>query len=64
VTGTVFVTTQVLGQAAIPELRYVNPDGSPLRIDTDYFGKRRSKAKPTPGPFGKIGTGTETLRLW
>lgn len=30
---------------------HVNPDDSPLRFDTDYFGIMRDSQKPTPGPF-------------
>jgi alpha-N-arabinofuranosidase len=58
------VTTEMLGVARIPELPYANRDGSPLAIDTDYFGKRRSKAQPTPGPFEKVGVGARTFIVW
>ncbi len=46
-------TTDLLGKAAIPNLPYEQPDGAPLRVNADYFGKQRNKANPTPGPFGK-----------
>ena len=62
--NTVLVTTKLLGKAKIPELAYENPDGSPLKIDRDYFGKRRSRAHPTPGPFEKPGQGEVRLRVW
>ena len=39
-------------------------DGSPLKINTDFFGKKRSKSQPTPGPFEKPGTGPLTLKVW
>ncbi len=45
------VTTSLLGQAAIPGLPFVNPDGSPLTVDRDYFGNARNEPTPTPGPF-------------
>jgi len=61
---TTSVTTRLLGKARIPALPYVNPDDSPLKIDTDYFGKRRGKSNPLPGPFEKPGTGALTLRVW
>ena len=54
---TALVTTELLGKAKIPGLAYENPDGCRLKIDTDYFGKRRSAANPTPGPFGNPGEG-------
>ncbi len=58
------VTTALLGRAAIPDLPYELPDGSPLRIDTDYFGKIRSRSNPTPGPFASPGTGELNLKVW
>ena len=58
------VTTELLGKAKIPGLPYENPDGSPLKLDTDYFGKPRSAANPTPGPFENPGTGPLTLKVW
>jgi alpha-N-arabinofuranosidase len=57
------VTTELLGKAKIPELPYENPDGSPLKIDTDYFGKQRNEANPTPGPFENPGQGDLTLKV-
>lgn len=48
---TKLVTTALLGKAAIPGVAYENADGSPLAIDTDYFGNKRSATRPTPGPF-------------
>jgi alpha-L-arabinofuranosidase len=58
------VTTERLGKTRIAELPYVSADGSPLTIDTDYLGQRRSSSRPTPGPFEKIGPGARTLRVW
>ena len=43
------VTSELLGKATIPNLPYERPDGTPLRIDTDYFGhpqRNRSPARP------------------
>jgi alpha-L-arabinofuranosidase len=57
------VTTEMLGQAKIPAVPYENADGSPLRINTDFFGKKRNKNNPSPGPFEKPGTAAITLRL-
>ncbi|MHC4622394.1 MAG: right-handed parallel beta-helix repeat-containing protein [Planctomycetota bacterium] len=58
------VTTKLLGKALIPDQAYENPDGSPLKIDTDYFGKKRSKANPSPGPFEIPGDGKHKLKVW
>ena len=58
------VTSGLLGRATIPDLPYEMPDGSPIRIDTDYFGKPRNSSDPTPGPFESPGTGDVTLKVW
>jgi alpha-L-arabinofuranosidase len=58
------VTTGTLGRAKTPGLSYENADGTPLRVDTDYFGKPRSKTNPTAGPFEKPGEGDLRLRVW
>jgi alpha-N-arabinofuranosidase len=45
------VTTQSLGEAMISGAPYVKPDGTPYRLDTDYFGGKRNAEDPAPGPF-------------
>ena len=58
------VTTALLGRAKIPDAAYENPDGTTLKIDTDYFGKKRNLANPTAGPFENAGEGKLTLKVW
>jgi alpha-L-arabinofuranosidase len=58
------VTGALLGKAVITDLQYEQPDGSPIRIDTDYNGKTRSSSNPTPGPFERPGRGDLTLKVW
>ena len=58
------VTTDLLGKAAVPNLPYEQPDGTPIRIDTDYFGKGRNETNPTPGPFENPGQGNLELKVW
>jgi hypothetical protein len=62
--GTMLVTTGTLGRAKTPGLAYEQADGSPIRINTDYFGKRRSEASPTAGPFENTGAGDLKLKVW
>ena len=45
------VTTELLGKAKIPDARFEQPDGTPYRLDTDYFGNKRSIERLAPGPF-------------
>ena len=58
------VTTELLGRAAIPNLPYERPEGTPIRVNTDYFGKSRNETNPTPGPFENTGTGSLVLKVW
>jgi len=58
------VTTALLGRAKMPNAAYENPNGMPLKIDTDYFGKKRSEANPSAGPFENPGEGKLTLKVW
>ncbi|MCX6876834.1 MAG: right-handed parallel beta-helix repeat-containing protein [Verrucomicrobia bacterium] len=61
--ATTLVTTDILGKARVPDLPYENPDGSPVRIDTDYFGRKRNPATPTAGPFENPGSGPLSLKV-
>jgi alpha-N-arabinofuranosidase len=58
------VTSALLGRAAIPDLPYEQPDGSAIRIDTDYLGKSRSESNPSPGPFERPGQGDLQIKVW
>jgi alpha-N-arabinofuranosidase len=58
------ITTALLGQAKIPNAAYENPDGTLLKIDTDYFGKKRNETNPTAGPFENPGQGILKLKVW
>ncbi|MHC4646598.1 MAG: right-handed parallel beta-helix repeat-containing protein [Planctomycetota bacterium] len=58
------VTTALLGRAKIPGLGYEQADGSPLKIDTDYFGKKRNEANPSAGPFENSDEGELVLKVW
>lgn len=51
------ITSKVLGIALIPKLPFQQPDGSPMRIATDYSGKPRNSVRPFPGPFEVTTTG-------
>ena len=58
------VTTALLGKAKVPQAAYENPDGTPLKISTDYFGRKRKAGNPFPGPFEKPGDGVFALKVW
>jgi len=58
------VTTALLGEAEIPGAPFEQPDGTPYRIDIDYFGERRSLDNPAPGPFRLTGEKEIRLKVW
>jgi alpha-N-arabinofuranosidase len=58
------VTTELLGKALIPDQPFERPDGSPLTVDTDYFGNKRNPANPAPGPFESLESGPVRLKVW
>lgn len=62
--NTRFVTTELLGKAKIPKEAFENPDGTPLKIDADYLGKKRSETNPSAGPFENPGKGEIKLKVW
>jgi alpha-N-arabinofuranosidase len=62
--STTLVTAALLGKAKIPGLPYENADGSRLKVNTDYYGNKRSKSKPTAGPFENPGIGPLVHTVW
>jgi alpha-N-arabinofuranosidase len=52
-----------LGKARIPGLAYENADGSPVIVDSDYFGKKRKESGPSAGPFEDPGQGDLRLKV-
>lgn len=56
------ITSEILGQAAVPGLPYVQPDGQSISIDADYFGKPRGQ-HPVPGPFETTQAGAVRVEL-
>jgi hypothetical protein len=61
---TEFVTTALLGKAKMPREAFENPDGTPIRMDTDYLGNKRSESNPSAGPFENPGKGPLKIRVW
>jgi len=58
------ITTELLGKAKIPKAAFDNPDGTPLKINNDYFGNLRSEDNNTTGPFSNLNTGALVLQVW
>ncbi|MHC4282228.1 MAG: right-handed parallel beta-helix repeat-containing protein [Planctomycetota bacterium] len=60
----VIVTTESLGMAKVPDAPYEQSDGTPYRIDTDYFGRKRKTENPEPGPFRFPSKKLIRLKVW
>lgn len=60
---TIPVTTKRLGKAAVSNAAYEASDGTPIMIDTDYFGQKRNTENPTPGPFANPGRGLVMIKV-
>lgn len=54
----------LLGKAKLPDQAYTNPDGTPLQLASDYFGKNRDSGRALPGPFQITTKGQMTLQVW
>ncbi|MGC9353511.1 MAG: right-handed parallel beta-helix repeat-containing protein [Mariniphaga sp.] len=61
---TLTVTAEILGKAVVPDLPYENADGTPVKIESDYFGIKRKSRNPTPGPFEKLKRQENEIRVW
>jgi hypothetical protein len=59
-----FITTTMLGKAKLPKEAFENPDGTPLMINTDYLGNKRSESNPSSGPFENPGKGLVRVKVW
>ena len=57
------VTTELLGQTLISDLPFQAPDGSTIRLDTDFNGSPRKIDNPCPGPFEVQRGGEQRLPL-
>jgi alpha-L-arabinofuranosidase len=57
------ITTELLDRTVISQAKFEHPDGSPLSVDVDFFGKPRSAANPFPGPFELRQGGKHVLKL-
>jgi alpha-N-arabinofuranosidase len=57
------ITTELLGETRVTKQAFENTDGSPLVIDTDYFGNPRDPENPFPGPFELLEK-TGRIKVW
>ena len=58
------VTAERLGKTLVSQTTFENPDGSPMKIASDYFGKPRDPANPGAGPFAGLKPGRHEIKVW
>jgi alpha-N-arabinofuranosidase len=58
------LSSAVIGRLPVPNMTIETPDGQPLHIAADYFGKEIPAARIAPGPFQGIQAGANRFRLW
>jgi hypothetical protein len=58
------VNSALLGKASVSGAPFANRDGSPLLLDTDYFGNKRSGDNPVPGPLAWDGKPSIRAKVW
>lgn len=58
------VTSARLGKTNVSQAAFENPDGTPLTVGTDYFGKPRDMSNPGVGPFAGLKAGRHELKVW
>ena len=58
------ISTNNLGRARVPDMSYEHADGTPVFIDTDYFGNPRKRTNPGPGPFNYETNEQQLLKVW
>ncbi len=58
------VTSKLIGRIPLAAMPMENPDGTPLDITTDYFGKSIDPARVRPGPIQGLTQGENSFEVW
>ena len=58
------ITYDFIGRVPLVNQGMENPDGTPINIDRDFFGKTRSAVSPKAGPFEQLGAGEHSIVVW
>jgi hypothetical protein len=56
------ISTESLGETRVSKARWENPDGTPVLVNTDYFGKPRQE--PIAGPFAFPMKESDRIKVW
>ena len=58
------ITSARIGKVPLADMFMEHPDGTPLNITTDYFGKPIDPANVKPGPLQDLKPGNNRFLLW
>ncbi len=58
------VTSRLLGKTTVSKAPFMNYDGSPVIIDTDFVGSKRNSSNPTAGPFENLSITKYLMKVW
>jgi len=58
------VTSKLIGKVPLAEMFMEHPDGRPLDITSDFFGRPIHASQVRPGPFQSIRPGKQRVALW
>jgi len=58
------ITSKGMGKVPLANMFMEHPDGKPLDITSDYYGKRIVPANVMPGPFQNIRKGENRFTIW
>jgi alpha-N-arabinofuranosidase len=58
------IASAMLGKFPVSGMMIENPDGSPIEIANDFFGKPRKSEPGVPGPFQDVAAGMNSFTVW
>jgi alpha-N-arabinofuranosidase len=60
------IKSDMLGRTIYSGLPFETPNGLPIKLDEDYFNKKRDERNPFPGPFewNESGNKSELIKVW
>jgi len=58
------ITSKFMGKVPLADMFMEHPDGKPLNITSDFYGKPIDQKRVLPGPFQGIKKGDNTFKVW
>ena len=58
------ITSKMIGKVPLADMPMEHPDGKPLDIASDFFGRPVVRTRVLPGPFQDLHEGKNNFTLW